>query len=129
MKLLKLLMLSLILIVPSMQTVAQEAAKPAAAQAAAKTPTLTREQFDAWLAKPDEILLIDVRRPDEVSTIGGFPVYLSIQSKELENSLDFIPKERAIITVSNHAGRAVKAADLLADKGFNVVGAVGVQTY
>ena len=41
-------------------------------------------------------------------------VYLSVQLKDLENSLQSIPKERSIVTISNHAGRAGKAADLLA---------------
>ena len=40
-----------------------------------------------------------------------------------------IPKDRIIVTVSNHAGRAAKAADLLASHGFNVAGAVGAETY
>jgi len=43
--------------------------------------------------------------------------------------LAFIPKDRAIITVSNHAGRAGKGADLLTTKGYKVLGAVGVQDY
>jgi len=74
-------------------------------------------------------LIIDVRRPDEVSKIGSFPVYLSVQAKELEVALPFIPKERAIVTVSNHAGRAGAAGDALAEKGFKVVGAIGSQNY
>jgi rhodanese-related sulfurtransferase len=109
-----------------------EPAKPAAAEQhpyTAKSPKLTRAQLDVLLAKPNEIVLIDLRQPDEVSKIGGFPAYLSIQSKELENSLAFIPKDRAIITVSNHAGRAGKGADLLTAKGYKVLGAVGVQNY
>ncbi len=95
----------------------------------AKSPKLKRAQIDVLLAKPSEIIFIDLRQPDEVSKIGGFPAYLSIQSKELENSLAFIPKDRAIITVSNHAGRAGKGADLLTAKGYKVIGAVGVQDY
>lgn len=94
-----------------------------------KTPKLNRAQFDALLAKPEQLLIIDVRRPDELTKIGGFPIYLSIQNKEIEKSLAFIPKDRSIVTVSNHAGRAGKSADLLASKGFKVVGAVGVQNY
>jgi len=38
-------------------------------------------------------------------TIGGFPVYLSIQVADIENSLEWIPKDRTIVTVSNHANR------------------------
>ena len=94
-----------------------------------KTPILTRAQFDQLLAKPEQLLIIDLRRPDELTTIGGLPVYLSIQASELENSLAWIPKDRKIVTVSNHSGRAGKAGDLLAAKGFNVVGRVGVQNY
>jgi rhodanese-related sulfurtransferase len=54
---------------------------------------------------------------------------LSIQISDLEKSLAWIPKDREIVTLSNHAGRAGKAADLLASKGFKVAGAVGAQTY
>jgi rhodanese-related sulfurtransferase len=107
-------------------------AAPAAAQAhpyTAKAPKLSRAQVDEFLAKPDDVVFIDVRRPDEVSSIGGFPVYLSIQSNELEQKLKFIPDDRQIVTVSNHAGRAGKAADLLVEKGFEVAGAVGVEDY
>jgi len=70
-----------------------------------------------------------VRRPDEVSTIGGFPVYLSIQLHDLKDHLAEIPKDRQIITVSNHAARAAVAADLLDSNGFKVLGAVGADTY
>jgi rhodanese-related sulfurtransferase len=109
------------------------AATPAAfaqqAPAATSAPALTRAQIDAALAKPSEFLVIDVRRPDEVGAIGGFPVYLSIQIGDLERSLAFIPRDRTIITVSNHAARAQKAAALLAARGFKVLGAAGAQTY
>lgn len=102
-----------------------EAAKPPAF----KAHVLTRSELDALLAKPAQVLVIDVRRPDELASIGGFPVYLSVQPAELERSLASIPKDRTLITVSNHAARAGRAADLLASKGFKVAGAVGAQTY
>ncbi len=94
-----------------------------------KAHVLTVPELDALLAKPDHVLLLDVRRPDEVTSIGGFPVYLSVQASDLEKSLAWIPKDRTIVTVSNHAGRAGKAADLLSSKGFKVAGAVGAETY
>ena len=109
------------------------AQQPGTAHAApvykAKSPKLSRAQFDTLLAKPDQVVVIDVRRPDELTAIGGFPAFLSIQSKELEKNLSFIPKDRSVVTVSNHAGRAGRAADLLAEKGFKVAGAVGAQDY
>jgi len=110
------------------------AAALAQSPAPAKAPTskakiLSRAELDQLLATPDKVLLIDVRRPDEVSSNGGFPVYLSIQIGDLEKHLDAIPRDRLIVTVSNHAARGGKAADLLASKGFNVAGAVGAETY
>jgi rhodanese-related sulfurtransferase len=94
-----------------------------------RVPTLNRGQIDALLAQPNEVLVLDVRRPDEVSAIGGFPAYLSIQLADLERLLPFVPRNRTIITVSNHAARAQKAAALLVARGFRVAGAVGAQTY
>lgn len=90
---------------------------------------LTPAEFDQWLAKPDQVLLIDVRRPDEVSDVGGFPAYFSIQIGDLDKNLSWIPKERTIITISNHAARAGRAADILARNGFKVAGTIGAQTY
>ena len=90
---------------------------------------LTVEEFDKLTTKPDRLLIIDVRRPDEVSSNGAFPVYLSIQAGDLEKSLAWIPKDRTIVTVSNHAARGGRAADILAKAGFNVAGTIGAQNY
>jgi rhodanese-related sulfurtransferase len=114
-------------------TLAQGAEAPQAS-GAAKAPAfkahlLTKDELDGLLATPNKVLVVDVRRPDEVSAKGSFPVYLSIQYKDLESSLPFIPKDRSIVTISNHAGRAGKAADLLAAHGFKVAGAAGSETY
>jgi rhodanese-related sulfurtransferase len=131
-KILPLLLLS-VLTTPAM---AQTTAAPSAAAPARpafvynfKTPELHRAAIDALLADPSHVLFIDLRRPDEISKIGTFPVYLNVQLADLEKNLAFIPKDRPIVTVSNHAGRAGKAADLLADRGYKVVGAVGSQLY
>src|SRR5690606_7292827 len=94
-----------------------------------KTPKLDRAEIDALLARPDQVLFIDVRRPDEISRIGSFPVYLNVQISDLEKNAAFIPRERTIVTVSNHAGRAGAAGDLLRAKGFKVRGAAGSQNY
>lgn len=122
---------SALCLAPALMAAEPAAAKPAADAHpyTAKSPKLNRAQVDELLAKPDEVLFVDVRRPDELTKIGGFPVYFSVQSNELEQKLAFIPDDRKIVTVSNHAGRAGKSADLLADKGFDVVGAVGVEDY
>jgi len=96
---------------------------------ASQAHVLTNAEFEALLAHPDEILIIDVRRPDEVTANGGFPVYLSIQASALAQSLAWIPKDRTIITVSNHAARGGGAADTLTKAGFKVAGTIGAQTY
>lgn len=108
---------------------ADATAKPALPEYKAKSPQLKRADLNALLAKPENLVIIDVRRPDEVTAIGGLPVYLSIQAADIEKYLAFIPKDRVIVTVSNHAGRAGTAADLLVGHGFNVAGAIGVQNY
>ena len=100
-----------------------------AAKPKAQAHELSRAEFEKLLEKPDQLLIIDVRRPDELTRIGGFPVYLSVQIKELENSLAWVPKGRTIVTVSNHAARSGRAADLLTSKGFKVAGTVGAQTF
>lgn len=94
-----------------------------------KTPELTVAQVDQWLAKADQVLVIDIRRPDELISFGSFPVFLSVQFADLEKLIAYIPKDRSVITVSNHANRAFAAGDLLSSKGFNVVGAAGSENY
>lgn len=94
-----------------------------------KTKRLDRTQLDKLLGHPEKILFIDVRRPDELTKLGGFPIYLSVQNKNLEESLDYIPKDRLIVTVSNRAHRAGVAGDILLGKGFKVAGAAGVLDY
>ncbi|AXI02326.1 rhodanese-like domain-containing protein [Aquirhabdus parva] len=103
--------------------------QPAEHAYTAKSPKLNRAQIDALLAQPEKLVIVDVRRPDELSSVGAFPAYLNIQAKDLENRLAYIPKDRSVVTVSNHAGRAGPAADFLASKGFKVAGAIGVQDY
>jgi rhodanese-related sulfurtransferase len=102
---------------------------PVAHAPKSQAKVLNRAEFEDLFAKPDQILIIDVRRPDEIKDVGGFPVYLNVQISELEKSLSWIPKDRTIITVSNHAGRGGHAADILAKNGFKVAGTIGAQTY
>lgn len=94
-----------------------------------KTKQLNRAEIDKLLSRPGQVVVIDVRRPDELISKGSFPVFLSIQVNELEKSLDYIPKDRAIVTVSNRAHRAGAAGDLLTAKGFQVAGAAGTLDY
>lgn len=114
---------------PIAHAIADTPAPPAAPAWAYKTQPLKRAQIDALLAKPEKLVIIDVRRPDEITAIGGFPVYLSIQVGDIEKSLAYIPRDRTIATVSIHAHRAGAAGDILTAHGFKVAGAIGVKDY
>ena len=94
-----------------------------------KAKRLSKADVDALLAKPGSVVFVDVRAPAEFIEFGSFPVFLSVQNKDIETQLAWLPKDRAIVTVSNHSQRAGAAADLLAAKGFNVVGATGAEEY
>jgi rhodanese-related sulfurtransferase len=116
------------------ESAAQQASAPAVAPAADprytyKTLRLDRAAFDALLAKPEALLVLDIRRPDELTKVGGFPVYLSIQTADVQKSLSFIPRDRLVVTVSNRAHRAGAVGDILAGLGFKVAGAIGVLDY
>ncbi len=94
-----------------------------------KAKRLSKAEVDALLAKPDSVIFIDLRTPAEFIQYGSFPVFLSVQNKDLEKQLAWLPRDRQIVTVSNHSQRAGAAADLLASKGFNVAGATGAEEY
>jgi len=128
------LLLIPLLVVSSAALAAADGASVGAAEGAAKAPAfkahvLSNAELDRLLEHPDKVLLVDVRRPDELISIGGFPAYFSVQQSEVEKNLAWIPRDRPIVTVSNHAARAGKTADLLSSKGFKVIGAVGAETY
>lgn len=140
------LVATLALITPfALQTLpalAQQAVAPAADAASAaapkpyvappwtyKTQQLSRNDVDKLLGNPKKLLVIDVRRPDELSKYGSLPVYLNIQLKDLPVALDYIPRDRVIVTVSNRAHRAGAAGDLLTQAGFKVAGALGSEDY
>ena len=109
---------------------AQSANAPAAVEEwKHKTPKLNKAQLDALFAKPGKLVILDVRRPDELTDKGGFPVYLSIQTTDVATHLDYIPKDRKIVTVSNRAHRAGDVGDFLTAHGYKVIGAAGVLDY
>ena len=108
---------------------AASASAPAADVWTHQVKRLDRAAVDALLARPQKLVVIDVRRPDELTAKGSFPVYLNIQAKQIESALAYIPKDRVILTVSTHAHRAGDVGDLLASKGFKVAGATGSEDY
>ena len=106
-----------------------QSSAPAADAWTHQVKRLDRAAVDALLAQPQKLVVIDVRRPDELTAKGSFPVYLNIQAKQIESALAYIPRDRVILTVSNHAHRAGDVGDLLVSKGFKVAGATGSEDY
>lgn len=129
------LILAAALAVGSTASLAQQAAPAAPAQPYVappwiyKTKQLNRAEIDALLARPGQVLVLDVRRPDELITKGSFPAFLSIQAADVDKYLDYIPRDRSIITVSNHAHRAGAVGDKLTARGFRIAGAAGSLDY
>ena len=78
------------------QTPASAPAGAAAAEWKYKTQRLKAAEVDALLAQPDKLLVLDLRRPDELIKYGSFPVFLNIQNRDLEKHLAYLPKDRAI---------------------------------
>lgn len=126
------------LVLGTSATFAQEAASaPAGAASAAyvappwtyQTKQLSRNDVDKLLGNPKKLLIVDLRRPDELVKYGSFPIYLNLQLKDLPDLLDYIPKDRLILTVSNRAHRAGDAGDLLSSRGYKVAGAIGSEDY
>lgn len=126
-----LVLAALLAAAPLAQAQAQAAASApaAAAEWKYKTKRLKAAEVDALLAQPEKLLVLDLRRPDELIKYGSFPVYLNIQNRELEKQLAYLPKDRVILTVSNHAQRAGSAGDILSAKGYTVAGATGSEDY
>ncbi len=130
-------LLAIALTVGSTVAFAQAAASAPAAAASAyvpppwtyKTRQLDRNEVDKLLGNPKKLLILDLRRPDELVKYGSFPAYLNLQLKDLPDLLDYIPKDRVILTVSNRAHRGGAAGDLLSSKGYKVAGAIGSEDY
>ncbi len=73
------------------------------------------------LLRDEGVLLLDVRRADEVPRIEGSGV-LTIPLGELPHKHRFIPKDKKIVPVCRKGIRAVWAARWLAEAGYEVLG-------
>ena len=100
------------------------------ARSASKAKILTRAEFDALLATPGRVILIDVRRHGNCPErqLAGVPEHS--RRRDLEKHLAEIPKDRPLIVVSNHAHRAGDRGGFAHGvKGFKIAGAIGAQVY
>ena len=81
--------------------------------------------------KKDEVLIIDVRSPEEYNA-GHIPHAININVDELESRLDELKdyKDKTIIAYCNSGNKSGKAAEILVDNGFqDVTNADGVKEF
>ena len=89
---------------------------------------LTKQNSDK---KKDEVLIIDVRSPEEYKA-GHIPNAININVDEFENRLDELKdyKDTPIITYCNSGSKSGTAAEILVDNGFqDVTNADGVKEF
>ena len=80
------------------------------------------EELEALVSSKEDLVLLDVRRPSELEELGTVEGYVNIVLSDLEERMGELPKDKPIVTICNRARRAGKAADLLKEKGYNVIG-------
>jgi hypothetical protein len=84
---------------PAPEAAAEAAAEPAAGgeETAAEPVRITADQLIDVFAGSD-VLLLDVRTPEEIEEQGTVEGYLNIPIEELEARLDEVPRDRPILT-------------------------------
>lgn len=90
---------------------------------------LTPDEVDNALNNQERVVLIDVRDAAQVRQKGSIAGHLNIPLKELEQRLKDVPSGRPIITACNRGGSAGRAANLLEQHGYNVLGSSGVEEW
>ena len=76
------------------------------------------------LRKQEDVLLIDVREPNEYAA-GHIPGSKLIPLGQLESRLAEIPKDKQVIAVCRTGRRSGEATQLLAEKGYDVQNMTG----
>lgn len=101
-----------------------------ARQAENKAPKkIAYEDLVKLLAKPRQVLFIDVREPNEIAVTGTLQGALTIPIGQLEQRLKEVPKDKPIVPFCRLGGRATSAANLLNQKGYKTVGVFGMEDY
>jgi rhodanese-related sulfurtransferase len=89
---------------------------------------LTSDELATALMEKD-VVLVDVRDPVQIREKGSIAGHVNIPFKDLESRLSDIPKAKRIITACNRGGSAGRAAKLLEERGFAVLGSAGVEEW
>ncbi len=89
---------------------------------------LTADDLKQYLQE-GKYYFLDVREPSELQQYGSVKGYVNIPLGQVEKRMSEIPKDRTIVTMCEHGGRATKAAEILLKNGYKVVGACGLAEY
>ena len=74
------------------------------------------------LTKKDDVVLVDVRRPDELTgELGHIPGVMHVVLDELPQRLDEIPKDQTVVFVCRSGGRSGQASAFALENGFQDV--------
>jgi len=90
---------------------------------------LTPDEVAQALEGNGEVVLLDVRDSAQVAEKGSIAGHRNIPLKELEQRLSELPHNKPVITACNRGGSAGRAANLLEQHGFNVLGSAGVEEW
>ena len=101
-----------------------------ARQAETKAPKkITYEELVKLLEKPQDVLLIDVREPNEIEVTGTLKGALTIPVGQLADRLKEVPKDKPVVAFCRRGGRATRASNLLDEKGYKTLGVFGLEEY
>lgn len=81
---------------------------------------ITPIELAARLAEEDKLFLLDVREPHEVQEVSIQGIH-NIPLGELAERSAEVPSDKLVVTVCRSGGRSSKAAEFLAQYGWNVV--------
>jgi len=83
-------------------------------------PTISSEDLLPRLERPDDVLLLDVREPDEFGQ-WRIPGSVNLPLGELASRIAEIPHDREVVTVCAAGVRAARAAEALVSEGIEAV--------
>lgn len=79
------------------------------------------KELQTILQKEKDLLLVDVREPDELADTGFIPGAVNIPVGQVEKNLNSLPKTGKLIIYCRTGRRSASVADFLAGKGYTNV--------
>ncbi len=83
------------------------------------------EELRELLKDHDDVLLIDVRQPQELADAGFIEGSLHIPSQDLPHRLEDLDKQKVTVVYCRLGGRSMDAAMFMREKGFTDVRSLG----